>query len=601
MHAHDPLRCGSMISRMGKHAITRRNALTLTIALCAVIAANLAALTGTSAEAPVARGSSYFFNDLVARASDLVVPRGLDPRAFAQRATLEHDARIARVAAPTVAVPGSEVWVEVRLANTGLATWPAGGERPVRLSYHWLDTNGASVVWDGLRAPLTTDVAPGRMATVVAGVRVPGVEGTYTLVWDMVQDGTGWFSSTVSPANTDTVVVQRDGIPLYGKGWGHGSGLSQWGAQGWAQGATGVRLNGEQIALRYFPGATLGSQPPSKPFRVLLSSPSTGCVGRTIYDNARMWSAGGMRLVSDLDPGVVYAEAGPNEALVFSSQGGAVQVRHDGAGSTVYLGDSPVTLVPTQWWDPITIQQKGLAYRGNIQIQPARNGDLNIVNYVSSDDYMQGVLPSEMPAHWEFEALRAQAITARTYAAWRQSTAQARTWDVLDDIKDQCYGGRSHEDSRSTAAVQATKAQILVHAGKPIRALFSSAHGGVTENVGCMLSVERVAGRWECAPDWPYMNTVPDPAELAAYDKRGPMPHAEWSRSFSAATIRHEIIVDYGIDIGQFVAMQFAYSPGGRPLSVKVVGSLGVADLAGDRFIRTTLGMKSSLVKTTPF
>jgi peptidoglycan hydrolase-like amidase len=435
----------------------------------------------------------------------------------------------------------------------------------------------------------------------VARVRVPSAEGTYILAWDMVQDGTGWFSSAISSANTDVVVVQSGGVTFYGKGWGHGSGLSQWGAQGWAQGAAGVRLNGEEIALRYFPGASLGAQPPSKPFRVLLSSPSTGCVGRTIHDTARMWSAGGMRLVNDLDPSVVYAETGPHQALVFRSVGGAVYVNHDGAWDHVYVGDTPVTLVPQQWWDPITVQQKGLAYRGNIQVQPGHGGALNVVNYVGSDDYMQGVLPSEMPAHWEFEALRAQAITARTYAAWRQSGAQARTWDVLDDIKDQCYGGWSHEDPRSTQAVQATKTQILVHAGKPIRALFSSAHGGVTENVGCMLSVERVAGRWECARDWPYMNTVPDPAELAAYDKRGPMPHAQWSRTFSAETIRHEIITDYGIDIGNFIAMQFAYSPGGRPLSVKVVGSLGVADLPGDKFIRTTLGMKSSLVRPIPF
>ncbi|HEX4743713.1 MAG TPA: SpoIID/LytB domain-containing protein [Candidatus Limnocylindria bacterium] len=589
-----------MTCGMGKAVIARRYAFASAVALCAAIVMLASLAAGPSDKAPIARDNTYFFSELVARAGDLVTARGADSRALTQRATLDHDAKVARVAAPAIAVPGSEIWVEARLTNTGLATWTAGGERPVRLSYHWLDEHGRTLEWDGARTGLTSDVPPGRTVTAIARVRVPSVEGTYILAWDMVQDGTGWFSTNISSANTDVVVVQSDGVTFYGKGWGHGSGLSQWGAQGWAQGAAGVKKNGEEIALHYFPGATLGTQPPSKPFRVLLSAPSTGCVERTIYTNARMWSAGGMRLVNDLDPSVVYAEAGPHEALNFTNAGGAVVVRFDGSPSYVYLGDTPVTLVPTQWWDPITIQQKGLSYRGNIQVQPGPGYQLNVVNYVSSDDYMQGVLPSEMPAHWEFEALRAQAITARTYAAWRQSGAQGRTWDVLDDIKDQCYGGRSHEDPRSTQAVQATKAQILVHAGKPIRALFSSAHGGVSENVGCMLSVEKVAGRWTCAPDWPYMNAVQDPAELAAYDRRGGMPHS-WARSFSAATIRHEIIVDYGIDIGQFVAMQFAYSPGGRPLSVKVVGSLGVADLPGDKFIRTTLGMKSSLVRPFPF
>lgn len=579
--------------------IARRTPLVIAAALCATIVVLASLATGRSNVASAARDDAIF-QELLARAGGLVVARGPEARALAQRATVDHDARVTRVAAPALAVPGSELWVETRLTNTGLATWAAGGERPVRLSYHWLDEHGRTVEWDGARTALTADVPPGRTVTEVARVHVPTAEGTYILAWDMVQDGTGWFSTTIAPGSTDTVVVRRDGVTFYGKGWGHGSGLSQWGAQGWAQGATGVRKNGEQIALHYFPGAILGTQPPSKPFRVLLSAPSTGCVERTIFTNARMWSAGGMRLVNDLDPSVVYAEAGPHQALNFANVGGTVAVAFDGSSSHVYLGDTPVTLVPTQWWDPITIQQKGLTYRGNIQVQPGPGYQLNVVNYVSSDDYMQGVLPSEMPAHWEFEALRAQAIAARTYAAWRQSEAQTRTWDVLDDIKDQCYGGRSHEDPRSTQAVQATKAQILVHSGKPIRALFSSAHGGVSENVGCMLSVEKVAGRWECAPDWPYMNAVQDPAELAAYDRRGRMPHS-WTRSFSAATIRHEIIVDYGIDIGDLIAMQFAYSPGGRPLSVKVVGSLGVADLAGDKFMRTTLGMKSSLVRTSPF
>ena len=588
-----------MTCGMRKHGIARPYAFAAAVALCAAMVMLASLSAGPSDEATVVQEDS-FFKELLTRAGDAVAARGSDARAHAQRTMVDHDARLARIAAPAIAVPGSELWVELRVTNTGLLPWPAGGERPVRVSYHWLDEHGRTLEWDGARTGLTSDVQPGRSATVVARVRVPSAEGTYILAWDMVQDGTGWFSSTISSSNTDVVVVQSEGVTFHGKGWGHGSGLSQWGAQGWAQGATGVRLNGEQIALRYFPGATLGTQPPSKPFRVLLSSPSTGCVERTIYDTARMWSAGGMRLVNDLDPSVVYAETGPHQALTFRSVGGAVYVNHDGAWSYVYVGDTPVTLVPTQWWDPITIQQKGLTYRGNIQVQPGRGGGLNVVNYVSSDDYMQGVLPSEMPAHWEFEALRAQAITARTYAAWRQSEAQGRTWDVLDDIKDQCYGGRSHEDPRSTQAVQATKAQILVYAGKPIRALFSSAHGGVSENVGCMLSVEKVAGRWECAPDWPYMNAVHDPAELAAYDRRGRMPHS-WTRSFSSATIRHEIIVDYGIDIGQFIAMQFAYSPGGRPLSVKVVGSLGVADLPGDKFLRTTLGMKSSLVRPIPF
>jgi stage II sporulation protein D len=206
-----------------------------------------------------------------------------------------------------------------------------------------------------------------------------------------------------------------------------------------------------------------------------------------------------------------------------------------------------------------------------------------------------------MPSHWEFEALRAQSIAARTYAAWRQSTAGARTWDVRDDTADQCYGGYTFESPRTSAAVAATAELILTYDGKPIRALYSSASGGVSENVGCVLDAERVGGTWQCVPGWPYLQVTDDPAEAAAYDRRGWMPHGLWSEWFSGEVIRREIYIDYGVDIGQFVSMQFNMSPGGRPISVRVRGTDANVDLKGDRFLRTTLGLKSTLVRTTPF
>jgi stage II sporulation protein D len=199
------------------------------------------------------------------------------------------------------------------------------------------------------------------------------------------------------------------------------------------------------------------------------------------------------------------------------------------------------------------------------------------------------------------EALRAQAITARTYAAWRQAGAANRAWDVRDDTADQCYGGHSFESPRTTAAVASTPALILTYDGMPIRALFSSSDGGITENVGCLLEAQRVGDTWGCASGWPYLQVVDDPAEALAYDARGGMPHDAWSATFSAAELREQIIEDYGIDIGAYVAMDFNMSPGGRPISVRVRGTGTTVDLKGDRFLRTTLGLKSTLVRTFPF
>jgi stage II sporulation protein D len=206
-----------------------------------------------------------------------------------------------------------------------------------------------------------------------------------------------------------------------------------------------------------------------------------------------------------------------------------------------------------------------------------------------------------MPSTWEMEALRAQAITARTYAAWRQSTAGGRTWDVRDDTADQCYGGYWAESPRTNAAVASTPNTILTYDGKPIRALYSSANGGITENVGCVLDAERVGDTWRCAEGWPYLAVLPDPAEALAYDRRGAMPHGLWAETFSAREIGLLIYDDYGVDIGGFVSMEFNESPGGRPISVRVRGTLAFVDLRGDRFLRTVLGLKSTLVQTRPF
>jgi stage II sporulation protein D len=552
--------------------------------------------------APALTGTYTVKPDLVRDGVGWFSARGAAPGSFALRVTSDLDAGYGTTTTPAAIVPGGWVPIDVRVANTGLQSWPSGGDAPVRLGYHWLDGNGNAVVWDGARISLSHDVPPGRELSLRVDVRAPDYDGDYILAWDMVQDGgIGWFSGHAVPAKTEIVAVWKDGVTIYGKGWGHGVGLSQWGAQGWAVGAAGVRLNGEQIVARYFPGARLASQPITQPFRVLLSAPSTGCVGQTIANAARMQSAGGMRLVNNADPNVAYIETAPDQPLRFWNDGFSLVVSDEWSGETVFADADTVMLMPKQWWDPIYIDQKDLAYRGNIQVGMREGGNLRVVNFVSSDDYMRGALPGEMPSHWEFEALRAQAIAARTYAAWRQSTAGDRTWDVRDDTADQCYGGHTFESPRTSAAVEATASLILTYDGKPIRALYSSASGGISENVGCVLDAERVGGTWQCVPGWPYLQVTEDPAEIAAYDKRGGMPHGLWSAWFSGDAIRREIIVDYGVDIGHFVSMQFNLSPGGRPISVRVRGTDAAVDLKGDRFLRTTLGLKSTLVRTTPF
>ena len=550
-----------------------------------------------SAEAPVVLA----IQDPTPRAGDLVLARkSASATHVLERVTPELDASYDHTTAPAAVIAGAEIPVEIRVTNTGLRPWPAGGDQAVRLAYHWFDENGNTVLWDGARAALAGDVSTGHATTLNVNVRAPQTNGTYTLAWDLVREGAGWFSGSAVAMKTERIVV-GDGVTFYGKGWGHGIGLSQWGAQGWAQGAAGPRLVGEEILAKYFPGADLVTRPDAAPFRVLISAPSNGCIGRTIFDSARMSSEGGMRLVNDANPAIVYASTAPGQTLRASRSGAAVVVTDEWSRRVVYAGRAAVRVVPLQSWDPISVAEKGLSYRGDLWLQTA-GGSLTVVNVVSPDDYVRGVLPGEMLPFWEMEALRAQAVTARTYAAWKKSSAGEREWDVRDDTSDQCYRGQSVETERTNDAAGSTPGQFLFYDGQPIRAMFSSADGGATENPGCVFNAIRVGDTWGCAEGWSYLNSVPDPAELAAYDKRGPNPYAElWSEHFSGGEVRAQILADYGVDIGQFVSLALNESPGGRPISVIVRGSRRSVDLNGDQFLRRTLGLASTMVRTTPF
>ncbi|HZP95167.1 MAG TPA: N-acetylmuramoyl-L-alanine amidase [Candidatus Limnocylindria bacterium] len=97
-------------------------------------------------------------------------------------------------AVQTLAVSGSAASVPITVTNTSSFAWSAGGANPIHLSYHWSDSAGRTVVWDGLRTSLPADVAPGASASLQASLVFPTGTGTYTLRWDMVEEGVAWFS-----------------------------------------------------------------------------------------------------------------------------------------------------------------------------------------------------------------------------------------------------------------------------------------------------------------------------------------------------------------------------------------------------------------------
>ena len=125
------------------------------------------------------------------------------------------------------------------------------------------------------------------------------------------------------------------------------------------------------------------------------------------------------------------------------------------------------------------VSTKGRWYRGIIMIQN-KNGKLTVINNVPLEDYIKGVVPSEMPSSWEYEAHKAQAIAARSYALANLGKRAKNGYDLKDTPEDQAYNGASAETSGTNTAVEDTKGIVLTYDTKVISAYYSASAGGQT-------------------------------------------------------------------------------------------------------------------------
>ena len=148
-----------------------------------------------------------------------------------------------------------------------------------------------------------------------------------------------------------------------------------------------------------------------------------------------------------------------------------------------------------------TFKINGKPYRGMLTFSVTGN-TMTAVNVVGLEEYLYGVVPSEMPQSYEKEALKAQAVAARTYAMTKLGAHVGSGYQLCDGVNCQVYKGYSNEAATTTAAVDATEGEIACYNGQPIEAVFSSSTGGYTE------SSENVW--WAVVP---YLRAVPEIAE----------------------------------------------------------------------------------------
>ena len=290
-----------------------------------------------------------------------------------------------------------------------------------------------------------------------------------------------------------TAGTARAGTALIvtGHGWGHGVGMSQWGAYGYA-------LHGwqyQRILAHYYPGTKMGHVG-EQHVRVLLTQ---GASGVTVGCATPLVVTDGRRLTRKLPAGTY----GIGSRLVFP-------VGRHGAGFS--FGHVAVVECPRA---PLTFD--GREYHGTLVLR-SRGGGVAVVNGLPLDTYLRGVVPSESPSHWPLAALEAQAVAARSYAV---AELRPSSWyDLVPTTADQVYGGVAAERPRSDRAVYATLGQVLMWDGQVARTYYSSSSGGRTESV---------QDAWPGSAPIPYLRSVPDP-----YDTYS--PHHDWGPYNYSAT-----------------------------------------------------------------
>ena len=358
--------------------------------------------------------------------------------------------------------------------------------------------------------------------------------------------------AAVAPAQGASRLVVR------GAGFGHGVGMSQYGAFGFAN----KGFDHTAILRHYYSGAEIGMLTGGE-VRVLLKTAT-----RIVFD-----SATGVAGARRLQPGQKYvATRGLSGVITLRSSGGrdlgsfaSPLAITGGAGGLRVLGTSANGVADGR-------------YRGNLEIRATSLGGVSAINAIGIEDYIRGVVAGEMPSGWPQEALRAQAVAARTYALATSKNGDG--FDQYADTRSQVYNGIAGETAATDAAVAATASEIVAFAGKPIATYFFSTSGGRTENV------ENV---FIGAAPAPYLTSVEDPYDDAS-------PRHKWFRRMSLRSAQRRLGSLVKGSLTRIRVLRRGRSP--RVVSAQVVGTGGRTTVSGPT-LRSKLGLYDTWARFT--
>ena len=258
--------------------------------------------------------------------------------------------------------------------------------------------------------------------------------------------------------------------------------------------------------------------------------------------------------------GPVFLYDGPGEML--SRQREALNCRAD--GSRVVCGEKTARVIQI-------IPAKGnyLAvgedeYRGALVLR-VENGRLLTINRLDMESYLYGVLPREVPASWPLDALKAQAVAARTYAFSQLERANDLPYDVESTVMSQVYGGLGAEQASTNEAVDATHGEIMRYGSQVVVAYFHSHSGGFTEDP---------ANVWGAS--LPYLVSREDPYSQTARNM-------DWSTKYEWAEFEKPLL-DAFPHLGRVRGLRILERTGNRVKRLQVVGSSRSVELSGNRF-----------------
>ena len=217
-------------------------------------------------------------------------------------------------------------------------------------------------------------------------------------------------------------------------------------------------------------------------------------------------------------------------------------------------------------------------YRGVLFLKRILAGHLNVYNELPFEQYLNGVVPSEMPSSWQMEALKAQAVAARNYGIINIGRHKVDSFDVCNGTHCQAYRGFGHENSRTNQAVEETKGMMVLYNDVLFPAYYHSSSGGRTENSENIWSTPL-----------PYIRAVDDQYGLGS-------PHDNWTKQYNKKDIQAKLLANK-IDIGDIIdIVPLSVSVNGRVTSLEIRGTKGNSKLEKEK-IRSVMG--SSEIRST--